>query len=174
MTNMASVGLALFLAKDLQIAFLKLATKVYSLIGPLPPPETDHQGIAIKVLKSSNQKPPLTTLIKKPNYNLTPHPNTGFPLLLLYTAIHLWATSIQRQPFVLPRQLALPSPSLASLPSSSFSLVLYLLSLSLIPCPLYLWGKLNSFVLRAWSWSVLCQYLRSLRGVIQKYPKEHL
>ena len=45
------------------MAFLKLATRVFPLICPLPHPETDYQGPATKVLKSSNQESPLAHLI---------------------------------------------------------------------------------------------------------------
>jgi hypothetical protein len=41
----------------------KATLKVYSLIWPLPLPEADYQGPAIKVVKSSNQKPTLAALI---------------------------------------------------------------------------------------------------------------
>jgi hypothetical protein len=43
--------------------------KVYSLIWPLPPPEADYQGPAIKELKSINQKPPLASQINLFNKN---------------------------------------------------------------------------------------------------------
>ena len=39
----------------------------YLDIWPLPLPEDDFQGPAIKVLRSGNQKDPLATLIKMPN-----------------------------------------------------------------------------------------------------------
>lgn len=57
-----------------------LITKVYSLFNPLLPPETDTQSPANKVLKCSNQKPPLASLNKMPNQNKPTHPNTVFPL----------------------------------------------------------------------------------------------
>ena len=47
--------------------FLRLTTKVHSLIWPLPPPEADYHGPVIRVLKSDNQKPPLVHLINMPN-----------------------------------------------------------------------------------------------------------
>lgn len=53
---------SLFLVKNCQIAFLKMFPRAYSLIWPLPHPKTDYQGLAIKVLNSSYQKPPLATL----------------------------------------------------------------------------------------------------------------
>lgn len=42
---------------------LKLVTKVYSPIGPPPHPKADYKVPAIKVLKSSNQKPPCLTCL---------------------------------------------------------------------------------------------------------------
>lgn len=62
LASMALAGLALllhtlFLAKTHKITLLILATKVYALIWPLPPPEADYQSLAIKVLTSKNQKP---------------------------------------------------------------------------------------------------------------------
>jgi hypothetical protein len=63
--KVALAGLApysLRLEKKCLITFLKLATKVYSLIWILPP-EAEYQGRIITVLKSSNQKPPLAHLI---------------------------------------------------------------------------------------------------------------
>jgi hypothetical protein len=45
---------SLCLAKKPKDHISKAATKVYSLLGPLPPPEADDQGPAIKILKSSN------------------------------------------------------------------------------------------------------------------------
>lgn len=56
---------SLHLAKCLMTS-LKLATKIYSLIRPLPPPEADNHGPALKVLKPRNQQPPLAYLINTP------------------------------------------------------------------------------------------------------------
>lgn len=79
MANTALAGHALCLAKNYYIVSLKLATEVYSLIWPLPPTESDHQGPAIKVLKSSNLKPRLAHPIKIKHFALT----QCFPLLPL-------------------------------------------------------------------------------------------
>lgn len=59
---------------------------------------------------------------------------------------HMCLLSFQRQPFVSLGQI-LFLPSLIPFP---FSLTLYLLLLSLIPCPLSLWGK-YIYMLRTWS-----------------------
>lgn len=48
---------SLFLMVNHNIVFQKLATKVYSLIWPLPSPEAEYQDPTIKVLKPRNQKP---------------------------------------------------------------------------------------------------------------------
>lgn len=67
MENMALAALALvFLAKSQTIS-LKLALNVHSLIWLLRPPEAGYQGPAIKALKSSIQKPPLSNPINMPN-----------------------------------------------------------------------------------------------------------
>lgn len=71
--NMTLAGLdlprSLCPAKNCEIAFLKLTTKVYSLIWLPPTSEAEYQGLAIKVLKSSNPKPRVDTLINLPIQN---------------------------------------------------------------------------------------------------------
>ena len=63
-----------------------------------------------------------------------------FSLYKLHLPIgHVYLVSIQRQSFA-PRPQNKYSVPLSLVPFL-FSLVLYLLSLSLIPCPLSLWGK---------------------------------
>ena len=69
--SMVLAGLALFrsfhrLANSLYITFLMFA-KLYLIIWPIPPSEADYQDPVSKVLKSSNQKPPLTHLINMLN-----------------------------------------------------------------------------------------------------------
>lgn len=46
------------LCKNCYTPFLKLTTKIYSLIWPLSLPGVDYQGPAIKLLKSNHQEPP--------------------------------------------------------------------------------------------------------------------
>ena len=115
---------SLLLAK--RITFQKLATKVYSLIWPLPPPEADHQGPAIKVLKSSKQKPPLSHLINMPSKTEHLFLTRGFSVDLYRPPFsyvpRLSPVSNQRQsfvtsdkfPFLFPLPPSLPSPLLPS------------------------------------------------------------
>lgn len=71
-----------FLIK-LQLTFLKLATKVYFLIQTFSYskliPETGHQGLGFKVLKSNNQEPLLASIS---NQNKSTHSNMSFPFSL--------------------------------------------------------------------------------------------
>lgn len=70
MANMALAGLTLLphsLCLTKPFAFLKPAIKVYILIWPFPPPGADYQGLAVKALKSSYQKPSLAHPINTPN-----------------------------------------------------------------------------------------------------------
>ena len=55
------------LATNHQITSVKVATKVFSVIWPLPPLELDYQDPVIKELKASNQKPCQVQLIYLPN-----------------------------------------------------------------------------------------------------------
>lgn len=76
--SMASRALTDLVLLSLRLHFLKLATR------PIPSlPEADHQGPANKALKTCNQKPPWLTWLACPVKNQTPHPNMGFPFLLL-------------------------------------------------------------------------------------------
>ena len=131
----AQAGLALLphslcLAKNRQSPFLKLATKIYSFIWPLPPPEADFQGPAIKVLNTAIESCLLATLINMPNLNQTLYPNTGFSLLSLYTSTCLWSTALYPE--------AVLCPSGANITPLPYFFILCLPSLSLIPCPLSL------------------------------------
>jgi hypothetical protein len=76
-----------FLKKKKKVTFLKLVPKFYSLIWPLLPPKADYQGLAIKVLKFSNQKPLLASLINMPNEN-KPAVLRGSPFPLVTCLIH--------------------------------------------------------------------------------------
>lgn len=105
---------------------LALATKVFPLICSRPPPQADKQFLAIKVLKSCNQKPHLAYLINMCNRNEIPHPNIGFPLLPFYKLFAYGPHLPPLYPEVVLR------PSRANIP---------------YPSP---------FVLRTWSWCALC------------------
>lgn len=67
---------------------------------------------------------------------------------------HVCLVSIQKLSFVPLGKSNFPLP-LVTFP---FSLILYLLALSLSPCLLSLLGKHISFALRTWSWGVLGWY----------------
>jgi hypothetical protein len=102
---------------------------------------------AIKVLKSSNQKPPFNMPIQ----NKSTHPNMGFPLPLYrlpFAMGHVCLLSIQRQPFVPLGQISSPRPLGPFLPPS-------------ISCPCLLFlalypSQTNNSSLRPWSWGTLC------------------
>lgn len=53
-----------------------LKDRLQGLIWPLPPTEADFQGPVIKVLKSSNQKPPVAHPVNMPNHLIL---TWGFP-----------------------------------------------------------------------------------------------
>ena len=114
MANMAVVGLVLLplcLVKNCQITFLKLAPKVYSFAWPFLPPEADYQNPASKVQHSKVLY--LTHPIKIKHLILTwvyPFTFTNYRFFMCQVCF----LSTQRQ---------------------SFSRILCLLSMSLIPCP---------------------------------------
>lgn len=57
----------LCLAKNHWITLLKLSTMAYSLLWPTIPSYSEYQSPGIKVLKSTNQNPPLVHLISMVN-----------------------------------------------------------------------------------------------------------
>lgn len=130
---------SLCLAKNRYITFLKLATKVHSLVWPLLPPEADYQVPAIKILVC-NQKSSLAHLINMSIKIKHLILKTGFSLLPSQTTIFLHAClsplypeavlypSQDKQAFPLSLAPFLPSPSISCL------------------CPL------SSVPLRTWSW----------------------
>lgn len=123
---------SLCFAKNLQIIFIQLATKVQSLIWSLVSPEAAHQGLYINVLKSSNQKPPFGSHVI--------HLKMRFSFVPLQITICLWTTSVSSlyRGYTLSIQgkYSFPSPLFPS--SSPLSSIFCLLPLSLIPCPLSL------------------------------------
>ena len=109
-------------------------------------PEADYQGPAIKLLKSSQQKLPLAQLINMLIKMKYPILTWGFPLYL-YKPPFSYVPSLSS----LSPEAVLCPPGQILLLLFPFSLILYLLSLSLRPCLLSLWGK-QFYVLRTWSW----------------------
>lgn len=105
----------------------------------LPPPKADFQGPAIKVLTSSIKPiPPLAVLtcpIKINQLILTQGPPLSYELPFAYGPCRSSLYS----------EVVLGSPGTNNL--FPFFLVLYFLSLSLIPCTLSFWEKQISFVL---------------------------
>lgn len=106
-------------------SYLKLDSKVYSLIFSTPhlSPETDNQGLDMKVLMSSNQNPLFTHLINMPNQNRSMHPNVRFTFINNHLCVdHISLLYIQKQSFVPQEQISLsPSPLSPSLLPSPLS-----------------------------------------------------